>query len=335
MLYIGVDLGTSAVKLLMMDENGNIQKIVSKEYPLYFPYPGWSEQNPQDWFAQSMEGIKELTSECDKSQVAGISFGGQMHGLVVLDKDDQVIRPAILWNDGRTAKETDYLNQVIGKDKLSEYTANIAFAGFYGAKDTLDEGKLSRKIIRKSQRLCCQKIIWLTGFQVRSVQMCRTLQACFLWTLKIRCWSKEMLEICGVTEEQLPKLYESYEVVGTLKPEVAKELGFSENVKVIAGAGDNAAAAVGTGTVGDGRCNISLGTSGTIFISSEKFGVDKHNALHSFAHADGHYHLMGCMLSAASCNKWWNEEILGTKDYAAEQTDIKNLGETEIFIFHI
>ena len=134
-----------------------------------------------------------------------------------------------------------------------------------------------------------------------------------LMDVKNRCWSKEMLEICGITEEQLPKLYESYEVVGILKPDVANELGFPESVKVIAGAGDNAAAAVGTGTVGDGRCNISLGTSGTIFISSEKFGVDKHNALHSFAHADGHYHLMGCMLSAASCNKWWNEEILGTK----------------------
>ena len=134
MLYIGVDLGTSAVKLLMMDENGNIQKIVSKEYPLYFPYPGWSEQNPQDWFAQSMEGIKELTSECDKSQVAGISFGGQMHGLVVLDKEDQVIRPAILWNDGRTTKQCEYLNEVIGRDKLSEYTAKIAFAGFTAPK---------------------------------------------------------------------------------------------------------------------------------------------------------------------------------------------------------
>ena len=156
-----------------------------------------------------------------------------------------------------------------------------------------------------------------------------------LMDVKNRCWSKEMLEICGITEEQLPKLYESYEVVGILKPDVANELGFSESVKVIAGAGDNAAAAVGTGTVGDGRCNISLGTSGTIFISSEKFGVDKHNALHSFAHADGHYHLMGCMLSAASCNKWWNEEILGTKDYVAEQADIKNLGENRVFIFHI
>ena len=134
MLYIGVDLGTSAVKLLLMDSEGKIQKIVSREYPLYFPHPGWSEQKPEDWFEQSMEGIKELVSECDKSQVAGISFGGQMHGLVALDKDDRVIRPAILWNDGRTGEETDYLNQEIGKDKLSEYTANIAFAGFTAPK---------------------------------------------------------------------------------------------------------------------------------------------------------------------------------------------------------
>ena len=152
-----------------------------------------------------------------------------------------------------------------------------------------------------------------------------------LMDVKHRCWSKEMLDICGITEAQLPKLYESYEVVGKLRTEVANELDFSEDVKVIAGAGDNAAAAVGTGTVGDGRCNISLGTSGTIFISSKKFGVDEHNNLHSFANADGYYHLMGCMLSAASCNKWWNEEILRTNDYAAEQADIKNLGENRVF----
>ena len=134
MLYIGVDLGTSAVKLLLMDEEGKIRNIVSKEYPLFFPHPGWSEQRPQDWFEQSMEGIRELTAECDKEEVAGISFGGQMHGLVALDKDDNVIRPAILWNDGRTGEETDYLNRVIGKERLSAYTANIAFAGFTATK---------------------------------------------------------------------------------------------------------------------------------------------------------------------------------------------------------
>ena len=134
MLYIGVDLGTSAVKLLLMEGSGAIKKIVSREYPLSFPHPGWSEQKPEDWWENVVAGIKELTSECDKSQVAGISFGGQMHGLVILDEHDDVIRPAILWNDGRTQKETDYLNKVIGTDRLIEYTANIAFAGFTAPK---------------------------------------------------------------------------------------------------------------------------------------------------------------------------------------------------------
>lgn len=134
MLYIGIDLGTSAVKLVLMESGGNIQKIVSKEYPLYFPHPGWSEQNPEDWWNAVQEGIRELIQDQEKDQIAGISFGGQMHGLVALDQDDQVIRPAILWNDGRTAQETEYLNTEIGKEKLSQYTANIAFAGFTAPK---------------------------------------------------------------------------------------------------------------------------------------------------------------------------------------------------------
>lgn len=330
MLYIGVDLGTSAVKLLLMDAAGDIKKIVSKEYPLYFPNPGWSEQKPEDWFTQSMEGIKELTSECDKSQVAGISFGGQMHGLVALDKDDNVIRPAILWNDGRTGEETEYLNEVIGKDKLSEYTANIAFAGFTAPK-ILWMKKNEPENFAKIAKIMLPKDYLAYKLSGSFCSDVSDASGMLLMNVKNRCWSKEMMDICQITEEQLPKLYESYEVVGTLKTEIAAELGLSENVKVIAGAGDNAAAAVGTGTVGDGRCNISLGTSGTIFISSKNFGVDENNALHSFAHADGNYHLMGCMLSAASCNKWWNEEILNTKDYGAEQKDIRRLGENRVF----
>lgn len=330
MLYIGVDLGTSAVKLLLMNEDGKIENIASREYPLYFPNPGWSEQNPQDWFDQSMEGIKELLAGYPKEEVAGISFGGQMHGLVVLDEQDQVIRPAILWNDGRTGKETEYLNQVIGKERLSEYTANIAFAGFTAPKilwmkehEPENFGKI-RKIMLPKDYLAYR----LSGSFCTDVS---DASGMLLMDVKNRRWSEEMLKICGITEEMLPKLYESYEVVGTLKSEIAKDLGLSENVKVIAGAGDNAAAAVGTGTVGDGRCNISLGTSGTIFISSRNFGVDEHNALHSFAHADGNYHLMGCMLSAASCNKWWSEEILKTKDFKAEQEGIRRLGENHVF----
>ncbi len=330
MLYIGVDLGTSAVKLLLMDEKGKIKKIASRDYSLYFPHPGWSEQHPEDWFAQSVEGIKELTAECDKSQVAGISFGGQMHGLVVLDSEDRVIRPAILWNDGRTGDEVRYLNEVIGKEKLSEYTANIAFAGFPAPKILWMRRNEPENFARIAKIMLPKDYLAyrLSGSFCTDVS---DASGMLLLDVKNRCWSKEMLDICGITKEQLPELYESYEVVGTLKKEIAEELGLSSQVKVIAGAGDNAAAAVGTGTVGDGMCNISLGTSGTIFISSNEFGVDRNNALHSFAHADGHYHLMGCMLSAASCNKWWNEEILKTKDFAAEQAGIVRLGENNVF----
>jgi xylulokinase len=330
MLYIGVDLGTSAVKLLLMDAEGHIQKIVSREYPLYFPHPGWSEQSPEDWFTQTMDGLKELLSECDKSQVAGISFGGQMHGLVILDDQDQVIRPAILWNDGRTTEETDYLNQVIGKEKLSEYTANIAFAGFTAPKILWVKKHEPENFARIAKIMLPKDYIAyrLTGVHCTDVS---DASGMLLFDVKNRCWSKEMMEICSVREDQLAAIYESYEVVGCILPKIAEELGVPKTVKVAAGAGDNAAAAVGTGTVGDGMCNISLGTSGTIFISSEKFGVDQNNALHAFAHADGHYHLMGCMLSAASCNKWWMDEIIGTKNYAAEQKAIADLGENHVY----
>lgn len=330
MYYIGVDLGTSAVKLLLMEESGKICNIVSKEYPLYFPHPGWSEQEPGDWFARTMEGIRDLTADIDRSLVAGIGFGGQMHGLVTLDENDQVIRPAILWNDGRTGEETDYLNQVIGKEKLSQYTANIAFAGFTAPKilwmqkhEPEKFAKVKKIMLPKDYLAYC-----LTGSFCTDVS---DASGMLLLDVKNRRWSREMLEICHITEEQLPRLYESWEVVGTLKPEIARELGLSQDVKVVAGAGDNAAAAVGTGTVGEGQCNISLGTSGTIFISSKEFGVDENNALHSFDHADGSYHLMGCMLSAASCNKWWAEDILHTKDFAAEQEKITKLGENNVF----
>lgn len=330
MLYIGIDLGTSAVKLVLMESGGNIQKIVSKEYPLYFPHPGWSEQNPEDWWNAVQEGIRELIQDQEKDQIAGISFGGQMHGLVALDQDDQVIRPAILWNDGRTAQETEYLNTEIGKEKLSQYTANIAFAGFTAPK-LLWMKKQEPENFAKIRRIMLPKdyiAYRLTGVHCTDYS---DASGMLLLDVKNRCWSAEMMEICGVRREQLPDLYESYEKVGEVKPDLCEKLGLPAHVVVAAGAGDNAAAAVGTGTVGDGQCNISLGTSGTIFISSEDFRVDVHNALHAFAHADGHYHLMGCMLSAASCNKWWMDDIIGTKDYAGEQAAIQRLGENHVY----
>ena len=332
MYYIGVDLGTSSVKLLLMDDDGNIVNTVTKEYPISFPKPGWSEQNPTDWYEKTVEGIKELISNIDSSKVAGISFGGQMHGLVILDENDNVIRPAILWNDGRTTKECDFLNNEYGKDKLTNNTANIAFAGFTAPKilwlkeNEPDNFKKISKIMLPKDYLAYR----LSGEFCTDVS---DASGMLLFDVKNRCWSEEMLELVGIKKEQMAKVYESYECVGNLTKQAASELGLSTSVKVIAGAGDNAAAAVGTGTVGDGKCNISLGTSGTIFIASKNFSVDDNNALHSFAHADGYYHLMGCMLSAASCNKWWLDDIIKDKDYQKEQAEITDdkLGNNKVF----
>ena len=332
MYYIGIDLGTSAVKTLLMDSEGSVLNIVSRDYPLEFPKPGWSQQNPEDWRGAVFDCIPKLLEGFDPSKVAGVGVGGQMHGLVVLDERDGVIRPAILWNDGRTAKETDYLNNEIGKAQLSEWTGNIAFAGFTAPK-LLWMRENEPENFKKIKKIMLPKdymVYMLTG--VHSTD-CSDASGMLLLDVKNRKWSKPMLDLCGIAIGQMPKLFESYEPVGTLKPDVAKTLGLPESVTVCAGAGDNAAAAVGTGTVGDGRCNISVGTSGTVFISSRGFRVDGNNALHAFAHADGSYHLMGCMLSAGSCSKWWMEDILSSKDYASLESPITDdkLGRNHVY----
>ncbi len=321
--FVGIDLGTSAVKLLLMDERGHILKTVSKEYPISFPKPGWSEQNPYDWYDQSIAGLRELISGVE-DKIEGISFGGQMHGLVILDEGDKVIRPAILWNDGRTGEECDYLNREIGRDVISKETGNIAFAGFTAPK-LLWIKKHEPENFARIRRIMLPKdylAYRLTGVHATDVS---DASGMLLFDVQNRKWSPKMCELCGVTNE----------VIGTVKEEIAADLGIRKDVRVIAGAGDNAAAAIGTGTVENGDCNISLGTSGTIFIASDSYSVDSQNALHSFAHANGAWHLMGCMLSAASCNKWWMEDILRDPDMAAAQAEIgdpdKALGQNHVY----
>ncbi len=330
--YIGADLGTSALKLLLVESDGKIINTVTCEYPVFYPNPGWSEQHPEDWWTAFKKGINELIKKVPVDEIKGIGFGGQMHGLVILDENDNVIRPAILWNDGRTDKETDYLNCVIGKETLSELTANIAFAGFTAPKllwlkaNEPESFNKIKKIMLPKDYLNYK----LTGIHCTDYS---DASGFLLLDVKNKCWSRKMLEICSVTEEQMPTLFESYSPLGSIIPEIAEELGLSKNTIVVAGAGDNAAAAVGTGTVSDGRCNISIGTSGTIFISSDVFSVDSFNALHSFCHADGGYHLMGCILSAASCNKWLCDDILKATDYETEQQPITDdkLGNNHVY----
>lgn len=330
--YIGIDLGTSSVKVLLVGEEGHVLNTVSETYPVSYPHPGWSEQDPDLWLAAVDKAVQRLLKgrSRDTENVCGIGFGGQMHGLVVLDKEDRVIRPCILWNDGRTEEETKYLNEVIGKDKLSEWTANIAFAGFTAPKllwmkknEPENFAKISKIMLPKDYLAYKLTNTFCTDYSDAS--------GFLLLDVKNKRYSKEMLDICGITESQLPKLFESYEVVGTVNKDWAEKWGIRENVVVVAGAGDNAAAAIGTGTVNEGDCNISLGTSGTVFISSDKFSVDKNNSLHSFDHANGKYHLMGCILSAASCNAWWMN-VLDTTDFAKEQEGlVEKMGDNSLF----
>jgi len=253
-----------------------------------------------------------------------------MHGLVALDEKDQVIRPAILWNDGRTEQETEFLNTEIGKKRLSEYTGNIAFAGFtapkilWMKKHEPEKFEAICKIMLPKDYL----VYMLTGAFTTDVS---DASGMLLLDVKNRTWSEEMLAICGIREQMLPEVRESYEISGNVKNEIMESLGLSGSVIVVAGAGDNAAAAIGTGTVENGSCNISIGTSGTVFIASDSFPECDNNAIHAFGHANGKYHLMGCMLSAASCLKWWLEDILNTMDYQGEQKDIKGTGDNQVF----
>ncbi len=330
--YIGIDLGTSSLKLLLVDENGKKINSVTKEYPVYYPHSGWSEQNPNEWWNALMKGVPELTGQIDKKQISAISTAGQMHGLVILDKYDNVIRPAILWNDGRTGKETDFLNEIVGKETLSDETANIAFAGFtlpkiLWLKENEPENfeKIHKVMLPKDYINYRLTKVHCTDYSDASGML--------MLDVKNKKWSEKILELCGINQRQLPEVFESFKKIGNITKEIAEELQLGENVIVTAGAGDNAAAAIGTGTIGRGKCNISLGTSGTIFISSDNFMVDKNNALHSFCHADGGYHLMGCILSAAECNKWFCNTILNTKDYKAEEISVseESLGKNDVF----
>lgn len=323
--YVGIDLGTSGMKGLLLDVKGNILRERSASYSIVYPKAGWSEQNPEDWLIACKTVLKALC-EGMETEIAGLSFGGQMHGLVLLDKDDNVIRPAILWNDGRTEKQTRYLNESIGREKLSKWTANIAFAGFTAPKILWIKENEPQNFARIVKIMLPKDYLAykLTGvFSTDYSDASGTL----LLDVKNKCWSKNICKVCSVKEDWLPKLYESYTVIGKAKPEYGLP-----NAVVTAGAGDNAAAAIGTGTVNNGDCNISLGTSGTVFIAGDEFSVDKTNALHSFAHATGKWHLMGCILSAASANKWWVEGILGTKNYdVAVKGMEEKLGKNDIY----
>ena len=235
MNYLGIDLGTSSVKLLLLGEDGTILRTVSREYPLSMPQSGWSEQNPEDWWEQTKLGIREIMAGLPGESLGGISFGGQMHGLVALDDRDRVIRPAILWNDGRTGAETEYLNDTVGREILARCTGNIAFAGFTAPKLLWLRKHEPENFARIAKIMLPKDYL---AYRLTGVHSCDYSDASGMLLLDVagKRWSEEMLEICGVREGQMPKLFESWQVTGTVRPDIAQELGISPNVPVCAGA---------------------------------------------------------------------------------------------------
>ena len=322
--YLGVDLGTSSLKSSVSDELGNILISKSSTYPLLMPKENFTEQNPDDWYKALINTIREIKKEIDLSDLKAISFCGQMHGLVILDKDDNVIRPAILWNDSRTVKEVDYLNNVIGKDKLIEETSNIALCGFTLPKlmwlknNELDNFNKIEKIILPKDYLA-YKISKVFASDITD------LSGTLFFDVKKKEYSDYMLDIIGISKNKLPKICNSYEVVGKVSKEFSMESGLKEDVKVIIGGGDQAVGATGTNTLKNNSFFMSLGTSGTVFASSDNYKVDLQGRIHSFRHTSGNFHLMGCTLCASLSLKWWLEDVLETKNYNDELNNLPKM----------
>lgn len=323
MYFIGIDIGTSSVKIIAIDEVGKIVETVSRKYPIYFPENLWSEQNPEDWWKETYLGLEELLGKIDSRNVKAISMSGQMHGLVVLDKLDMVIRPAILWNDQRTVEQCRYLNEEIGRENLSKWTGNIALTGFTAPK-LLWLRENERDNFEKIEKIMLPKDYIAYKLSGEFATDYSDASGTLYLDVENKRWSEEMLEILNIPAKKLPKLYNSYDVIGTIDKTIANELGLNKDVKIVIGGGDQAIAAIGGGIVKQEECSISLGTSGVIFANLDTFVVDHKNRLHSFCNGNGKYHVMGVTLAAAASLKWWVENINKTDDYDKIVDQAKN-----------
>lgn len=330
-MYIGIDLGTSSVKLILVNPSGEILKTLSGSYEVKIPKPSWSEQDPNAWYDETYRCLKEIVKG-HEHEIDGIGFSGQMHGLVLLDEEDRVLRNAILWNDQRTIKEVDYLNHVVGIDKLLDYTGNMAMTGLTAPK-IMWVKRNEAAIFRQIHKIMLPKDYVLYKLSNVFASDVSDLSGTLFFDPKTKSYSKEMLAILGINEGMLPAVYESYQVVGLLSDEIKKDLGISQDVKIIAGGGDQPVGAVGTGIVDDGGCSLSLGTSGVIFVSSETFKVDNQSHFQAGVHANGKYLIMAVMLNAAGTIKWWNESIHNTDDYRSFYDSLSQANPKEQLYF--
>jgi xylulokinase len=305
-VLVGLDVGTGGARALAVDESGNVVAEESAEYPLSNPRPGWSEQDPEDWWRASAEVLAKVTAEAD-DEVAGIGLTGQMHGSVFLDSSDEVIRPALLWNDQRTEAQCEKIARAVGEERLIQIAGNPAITGFQAPKILWLRDEEPRNYERVSGVLLPKDYVRLrlTGERVTDAS---DASGTLLLDVEQRDYSPEILQALEIPREWLPEVHEGPESTGALREDVANELGLPIGVPVAAGGGDNAAAAVGTGIVRPGLVSSSIGTSGVLFAASEGFTPDPSGRLHAFCHAvPGEYHLMGVTLSAGGSLSWWRE----------------------------
>lgn len=329
---IGIDIGTSGTKTVLFDTDGNTVKSSTAGYPLYQPRNGWAEQEPEDWWHAAVKTLRDVTAGIDSDEIKGIGLSGQMHGLVMLDETNSVIRPSIIWCDGRTAAECEKITELVGRERLIEVTANPALAGFTASKimwvkkHEPENYEKCRHILLPKDYICFK----LTGEYATEVSDASGMQ---LLDIKNRSWSDEVLEKLNIDKALLAKVYESPEITGYITEETAKLTGLSAGIPVAGGAGDNAAAAVGVGAVENKKAFTTIGTSGVVFAHTDKMVIDKEGRVHTFCCAvPGKWHVMGVTQAAGLSLKWFRDNFCAEEKECAEKsrfriTVIRNAAE--------
>ncbi len=321
---IGIDLGTSGTKTVLFDTLGNVVASHTVEYPMYQPQNGWAEQDPRDWANAALETLKKVVSESgvDNSDILGIGISGQMHGLVMLDENGDVIRNSIIWCDQRTAKECEEITQRVGAKRLIEITANPALPGFTASKILWVRNNEPQNYSR------CRKILLpkdyvryiLTGEFATEVSDAAGMQ---LLDIGKRCWSDEVLEKLDIDKSLLAKCYESVEVTGGINKKTADYTGLKEGTIVVGGAGDNAAAAIGTGVVEDKKAFTTIGTSGVVYAHASKIAIDPKGRVHTFCSAvPGEWLVMGVTQGAGLSLKWFRDNFCNAEIETAKQMNV-------------
>ena len=313
---VGLDIGTGGARALAVNDSGETLADASAQYPLSSPRPGWSEQDPEDWWRAAREVLGKVTEEVRRSgegQVAGLGLTGQMHGSVFLDAGDEVIRPALLWNDQRTEEQCREISEKVGEERLVEIAGNPAITGFQAPKVLWLRDEEPENYSRVAHILLPKDYVRLrlTGEYATDAS---DASGTLLLDMMVRNWSAEILDALEIPHRWMPRVYEGSESTGILIENVAEELNLPAGIPVAAGGGDNAAAAVGTGIVEEGLTSSSVGTSGVLFAHTDGFRPDPSGRMHAFCHAVPEaYHLMGVALSAGGSLSWWRS-VLG-KDF--------------------